>query len=96
MFPPPTAATRKPPLTRPIVGIISNSYLLDESYPVFAGGTMNVEVPTEVSDCMPLLIRALFGAFGKAGYGQKVLCIQAVLPLVARRKFNLLMLETIE
>jgi putative glutamine amidotransferase len=45
-------------MTRPIVGIISNSYLLDESYPVFAGGTMNMEAVTEVSDCMPLLIPA--------------------------------------
>jgi putative glutamine amidotransferase len=43
-------------MTRPIVGIIGNSYLLDEQYPVHAGGTMNSEAVADVADCMPLLI----------------------------------------
>ncbi len=28
-------------MTRPIIGIIGNSYLIDGSYPVHAGGLMN-------------------------------------------------------
>lgn len=45
-------------MTRPIVGIISNSYLLNDQYPVHAGGTMNSEAVSEVSGCMPILIPA--------------------------------------
>jgi putative glutamine amidotransferase len=45
-------------MTRPIVGIISNSYLLNDDYPVFAGGTMNMEAVADVSGCMPMLIPA--------------------------------------
>ncbi|MEN8894125.1 gamma-glutamyl-gamma-aminobutyrate hydrolase family protein [Planktotalea arctica] len=43
-------------MTRPIVGIISNSYLINDQYPTHAGGTMNSEAIAEVSGCMPLLI----------------------------------------
>ncbi len=43
-------------MTRPRVGIIGNSYLLDDSYPVHAGGTMNSEAVADVSGCMPLMI----------------------------------------
>lgn len=43
-------------MTRPIVGIISNSYLIDESYPTHAGGTMNSDAVANVSGCLPLLI----------------------------------------
>ena len=43
-------------MTRPVVGIIGNSYLIDEHYPAFAGGKMNAEAVAEVSDCLPLLI----------------------------------------
>ena len=45
-------------MTRPIVGIISNSYLLNDQYPVHAGGTMNSEAVSGVSGCMPILIPA--------------------------------------
>lgn len=45
-------------MARAIVGIISNSYLLDEQYPVHAGGTMTSRAVAEVSGCMPLLIPA--------------------------------------
>lgn len=41
---------------RPIVGIIGNMNLLNESYPVHAGGTMNSEAIAEVADCMPVII----------------------------------------
>ena len=43
-------------MTRPIVGIISNSYLINDQYPTHAGGTMNSEAVAQVSGCMPLLI----------------------------------------
>lgn len=45
-------------MTRPIVGIISNSYLVNDQYPTHAGGTMNSEAIATVSGCMPLLIPA--------------------------------------
>jgi putative glutamine amidotransferase len=45
-------------MARPIVGIIGNSYLINDEYPTHAGGTMNSEAVATVSDCMPLLIPA--------------------------------------
>ncbi|WP_166416165.1 gamma-glutamyl-gamma-aminobutyrate hydrolase family protein [Cochlodiniinecator piscidefendens] len=45
-------------MTRPIVGIISNRYLLNDDYPAHAGGTMNAEAISDVSGCMPMLIPA--------------------------------------
>jgi putative glutamine amidotransferase len=41
---------------RPVVGIIGNMTLLNETYPVHAGGTMNSEAVAEVSGCIPLII----------------------------------------
>lgn len=43
-------------MTRPVVGIISNSYLLNDQYPVHAGGVMNADAVAQVSGCMPMLI----------------------------------------
>lgn len=43
-------------MARPRVGIIGNSYLINDQYPAHAGGTMNSEAVAEVSECMPLLI----------------------------------------
>lgn len=43
-------------MARPVVGIISNSYLINDEYPTHAGGTMNSAAVSEVSGCMPLLI----------------------------------------
>ncbi len=45
-------------MARPIVGIISNSYLLNDQYPVHAGGVMNTDAIAQVSGCMPMLIPA--------------------------------------
>ncbi len=45
-------------MTRPIVGIIGNQYLINDQYPAHAGGTMNSEAVAQVSGCMPLLIPA--------------------------------------
>lgn len=43
-------------MARPIVGIIGNSYLLNDQYPVHAGGQMNSDAVSEVAGCMPLII----------------------------------------
>ncbi|NRB19321.1 MAG: gamma-glutamyl-gamma-aminobutyrate hydrolase family protein [Rhodobacteraceae bacterium] len=43
-------------MARPRVGIIGNSYLINDQYPAHAGGTMNSEAVAEVAGCMPLLI----------------------------------------
>ena len=45
-------------MARPVVGIISNSFLINDSYPAHAGGTMNSEAVAYVADCAPLLIPA--------------------------------------
>lgn len=45
-------------MTRPIVGIIGNQYLLNDQYPAHAGGTMNSEAIAEVCGAMPMLIPA--------------------------------------
>lgn len=41
---------------RPVVGIIGNSTLLNETYAVHAGGVMNSQAIAEVSEAVPLLI----------------------------------------
>lgn len=45
-------------MVRPVVGIIGNSYLMNDEYPTHAGGTMNSDAVSNVSDCVPLLIPA--------------------------------------
>ncbi|WP_425098796.1 gamma-glutamyl-gamma-aminobutyrate hydrolase family protein [Tropicibacter sp. S64] len=45
-------------MARPIVGIIGNSFLINDQYPAHAGGTMNSEAVSHVSGCLPLLIPA--------------------------------------
>ncbi|WP_270729137.1 gamma-glutamyl-gamma-aminobutyrate hydrolase family protein [Shimia sp. Alg240-R146] len=45
-------------MTRPVVGIIGNQYLINDQYPAHAGGEMNSEAISGVSRCMPLLIPA--------------------------------------
>jgi len=44
------------PRPRPVVGIIGNSYLINDQYPAHAGGTMNSQAVAEVSGALPLLI----------------------------------------
>jgi putative glutamine amidotransferase len=41
---------------RPVVGIIGNMNLLNESYPVHAGGTMNSQAVAKVAGCLPIII----------------------------------------
>ena len=43
-------------IRRPVVGIIGNSYLLNETYPVHAGGTMTSEAIAQASGCLPLIV----------------------------------------
>ena len=43
-------------MARPVVGIIGNSYLLNDQYPVHAGGQMNSDAIAEVSQCIPMII----------------------------------------
>lgn len=43
-------------MARPVIGIIGNSYLLNDQYPVHAGGTMNSDALAVVAGCIPLII----------------------------------------
>ena len=43
-------------MRRPVVGIIGNMTLLNETYAVHAGGTMNSQAVAEVAGCLPLII----------------------------------------
>ena len=43
---------------RPVVGIIGNSYLINDQYPAHAGGTMNAEAVSEVAGAVPLIVPA--------------------------------------
>jgi len=45
-------------MTRPIIGIICNSHVVDGSYPAYSAGTMNIEAIAKVCGAMPLLIPA--------------------------------------
>lgn len=45
-------------MARPVVGIIGNSYLLHDQYPVHAGGQMNSDALVHASGCLPLIIPA--------------------------------------
>ncbi|QCO54902.1 gamma-glutamyl-gamma-aminobutyrate hydrolase family protein [Pseudorhodobacter turbinis] len=46
----------RPTPRRPVVGIIGNMSMLNDSYPVHAGGTMNTEAVAQVAGCLPLII----------------------------------------
>jgi len=41
---------------RPVIGIIGNSHLINDSYLVHAGGAMNSEAVAQVAGCVPLLV----------------------------------------
>lgn len=45
-------------MARPLVGIIGNSFLINDQYPTHAGGTMNSDAVANVAGCLPLLIPA--------------------------------------
>lgn len=41
---------------RPLIGIIGNHYLINDEYPAYAAGQMNVEAVSEVSQCQPSIV----------------------------------------
>ncbi len=43
-------------MARPVVGIIGNSYLINDQYAVHAGGALNSTAIADVSGCLPLII----------------------------------------
>lgn len=43
-------------MSRPVIGIIANSYLINDQYPAQACGTMNLDAVREVCGCVPLMI----------------------------------------
>ncbi len=45
-------------MTRPVVGIIGNHYLLNDDYPAHAGGMMNSLAVSDVAGCLPLVVPA--------------------------------------
>lgn len=45
-------------MSRPLIGIVTNHHLVNETYEVHAGGLMNTKAVAEVSDALPLLIPA--------------------------------------
>ena len=45
-------------MARPVVGIISNTHLINDQYPTQSGGTMNSEAVALISGATPLLIPA--------------------------------------
>ncbi len=45
-------------MQKPVIGIIGNSYLINDQYPVQAAGRMNCEAVRQVSDGVPLIVPA--------------------------------------
>jgi putative glutamine amidotransferase len=45
-------------MARPVVGIIGNSYLINDQYPAHAGGSMNTCAVSSVAGCIPLIVPA--------------------------------------
>ncbi len=45
-------------MPRPVVGIITNSHLINDEYPAHAGGEMNSTAVAEVAGALPLLVPA--------------------------------------
>ena len=43
-------------MARPVVGIVGNTSLLNDQYPIHAAGTMNTIAVAQVSGCLPLII----------------------------------------
>jgi putative glutamine amidotransferase len=43
-------------MTRPVIGIIGNSHLINDQYPAHAAGQMNSDAVRQVADCLPLIV----------------------------------------
>lgn len=46
-------------MRKPVVGIIGNSHLINEEYPVQAAGETNIEAVAQVTDAVPLIVPAI-------------------------------------
>ena len=46
-------------MSKPIVGIIGNSYLIDDKYPAQGSGVINIEAIAEVAQALPVIIPSL-------------------------------------
>ena len=46
-------------MSRPVIGIVSNAHLINDTYRVQAVGDMNIEAVAEVCDALPVLIPSL-------------------------------------
>lgn len=45
-------------MTRPIIGIVSNHYLINDEYPVYGGGRFDTRAIAQVCDALPVIIPA--------------------------------------
>ncbi|MEO0487307.1 MAG: gamma-glutamyl-gamma-aminobutyrate hydrolase family protein [Pseudomonadota bacterium] len=45
-------------MARPLIGIIGNSYLINDQYPAYAAGQMNVQAVAATSGCQPAIVPA--------------------------------------
>lgn len=45
-------------MTRPVVGIIGNTYMIYDQFPAHAGAAMNSEAVACVADCLPMILPA--------------------------------------
>ena len=43
-------------MRKPVIGIIGNHYLINDEYPAYAAGSMNVEAVAEVCGALPLIV----------------------------------------
>lgn len=43
-------------MARPLIGIIGNHHLINDQYPVYAAGQMNVEAVAQVCGCLPAIV----------------------------------------
>lgn len=43
-------------MSRPVIGIIGNSYLINDDYPAYACGKMNTDAVAEAAGCLPIVI----------------------------------------
>ena len=43
-------------MSRPVIGIMGNYYLINDQYPAHAAGTMNCEAIVDLCDATPLII----------------------------------------
>ena len=58
----PTDSRRAPSaiaMRKPVVGIIANSFMINDQYPAQISGTMNVEAIARVAGAVPIIIPAL-------------------------------------